>query len=541
MKITYHENPDEAVRQQCVELEAIRKKEGQKTYFHLVKELIKRDPWFTMRVVLEWAWLDEKLVGHSFIKHIADHWGEDIGILFPRGHGKTLPMSAIIITAIVNNPNTAVLEISRTEDNANKFGELVSQYLMYNDYLQQCFGRAHNKDGFLPSSISECTSWGKDGYRLPWTKPRLDPTLLCIPLKGAKAGKHPDWIYIDDPTEEENNHEIGWAQVEKMVDGGKFLLPADGFFAWTGTRWHDSDPLGRVVEGKLRGKQGPFKLVQFSCYEDDNVSKDPIYPRKKRWNMTTETGYTKELLDQMRKPKNEGGLGEFFDAQMRNDPAPAERALIKLNDIVIYKDDEQPKLGHVRAFGIEVTGGGLPIFNGFRDHLDEMRFFLPLQEINNPKRVGIEKRDRIVAALQPLTVTGRLYAKKWMIGDGSDKEHLGYEMKRLGKASHDDIIDALHNVPVHLARGLVPVGPEEPAHLYISVDLAWTEKQMSDWTVAMAVAVDHRNHHWIIDYDRFQISSPTGIYDRLIKFYRKFEESQTIRQLSNRKYPGAWR
>lgn len=543
MKITWHTNPDEAVREKCRYLEKVRKKEGQTAYWNIVRVLLKTDPWFMMRVALEWAWLDEDLVGTKLIGHLATHWGEDIAVLLPRGFGKTLPMSAVIMTNIVANPNVAILEISRTEGNANKFGEMVSSYLMYNDFLQRCFGTKFNKEkenAILPSSTAECTMWGRDGYSLPRRRPRLDPTLLCIPSKGAKAGKHPDWIYVDDPIEEENNNPQGWEDTEKLIMGGAMLLPADGHFVWTGTRWHDADTLGKAEAGTLHGKQGKFHTLKVSCYVNDNPAMGVTYPRKKRWNMTTETGYTQEALDAKRKPKDEGGYGEFFDAQMRNDPAPIERADIKIKDIAIYERDSLPEMGVVRTVGIEVTGGGLPIYNGLAEKCDELKIPIPIQTITNPKTRGLTKRDRIVAALQPLTQSGRIWAQDWMIGDEYSTDNLGYQLRRLGKATHDDIADCLHNIVVHLIAGGKP-DPGEAAHLYIGVDLAYSENTRSDFTVIMAVAVDHKGVIWIVDYEQFQISSPTGIYDRIIAFYRKYDESQTIRRRSTRKYPGAWR
>lgn len=538
MKLTFHDNPDEAVRKKCVELEKIRKSQGQAAYWHYTGLVLKSDPWFMMRVALEWAWLDEDLTGHNFIKHVATNWGEDLGVLFPRGHGKTLPMSGIIISAICNNPDISILEISRTDGNADKIGATIAEHLLGNDYLQQCFGRKYIKDGFLPSSRAECQLWGKDGYNLPWRKPRFDPTLLCISLKGAKAGKHPDFIWLDDPTELENNNELGWAHVESVIDGCKYMLNHDGFLVWTGTRWHDKDPLGQAVEGKLHGMRAPFKFIQYSCYVDDDPAKGPTYPRKKRWNMDRETGFSQEMLETKRMNAKEAVM---FAAQMRNNPSPADTADIKIADICIYESDRLPKVGHVRQFGINITGGGLPIFNGFREHCDELKLSIPLVEVSEPKQHGVDKADRIIAAIQPITSRGKLYVKEWMLGDDRSRDNLAYELGRIRAAAHDDIADALHMVPALMANGLVPVGPEEDAHLYISVDLAYTEKKRSDYTVAIAVAIDHNGNHWVLDYDRFQLSSPTGIYDRLLKFYRKFEEPQTIRSMSTRKYPGAWR
>lgn len=511
-------------------------------YWTLVQHQLKVDPWFMMRVALQWAWLDEDLVGHSFIKHVAENWKSDLAILFPRGHGKTLPMSAVVVSSILNNPNTAILQISRTADNAKKFGSMVAQHLLENDYLQRCFGRQHNKDGFLPSSTAECNQWGKDGYSLPWRNPRLDPTLLCISADAAKAGKHPDWIYLDDLTEEDNNTPEGFSDTEQLVASCKMLLPSNGHFVWTGTRWHDADPLGKVEKGRILGKQGKFKTVKFSCYVDDNPQLAPTYPRKIRWNMKEETGYTHKALEDMRKPEHEGGLGEFFSAQMRNDPLPAELADIQVKDINLYEEDKTPKLSSVRQLGIETTGGGMPIYNAFLEHCEGLNISVPVVEMSNPRSTkGHTKRDRIVACLQPIVDTGRLWAQPWMIGDYSQTEGLGYELRRLGKAQHDDIADALYSCVSTLINKVVPAHHTDPADLYIAVDLAYTEEKRSDYTVAIAVAVDHESNYWVIDYDRFKVSSPTGICSRLLSFYQKFEGEVKTRNISSRKYPGCWR
>lgn len=538
MNLIWHKNPDEAVRLKCRQLEEIRRKEGELMYWELVRHQLKVDPWFMMRVALQWAWLDEDLVGHSFIKHVAENWKSDLAVLFPRGHGKTLPMSAMIITAILNNPNTAILEISRTADNAKKFGALVGQHLLENDYLQRCFGRQYNPDGFLPSSTADCNLWGEKGYSLPWRNPRLDPTLLCISADAAKAGKHPDWIYLDDLTEEQNVSPEGFAETLQVVASCKMLVPPNGFFIWTGTRWHDADPIGMAENGQIVGKRGRFKTVKFSCYTDDNPQLSPTYPYKKRWNMKEETGYTHEALEVMRNPPPLG-LGVFFSAQMRNDPSPEDQAEIKVADINIYEEGKAPKFGSVKVMGLETTGGGLPIYNAFVEHCQQMNIAVPIAEINSPKNHS--KIQRIVACLEPVISGGKLWAQQWMIGDYSQEEGLGYELRRLRAAKNDDVIDALHCCIEHLVNKVVPAHHDDPADLYIAVDLAWSEKTRSDYTVAIAVAVDHKSNYWVIDYDRFKVSSPTGICSRLLSFYQKFEGEVKTRNISSRKYPGCWR
>lgn len=536
--IIVHHSPDEAVRRKCIELEKVRKEESKAMHKALLKRTILTDPWFMFRVCFEWGMLDEDLVGHKYIKHMADNWGEDTGILFPRGHGKTVPTGGMAVHAILNNPNIAILEISRTEDQAKKIGKSVSDHLVYNDMLQECFGRGYNpKDGFLPSKISDCSQWGNDGYSLPWRKNRIDPTLLFIPLAAAKAGKHPDIIWVDDPTEMENNDERGWQHVISVIQSCTFLLPASGRFWWTGTRWSDADPLGMAEKGKLRGKRGPFRFIAESCYVDDMPEKGPTYPEKFRWNMDEVTGNSMESL-----AASAASLGSFFDCQMRNNPSPADRAIIRVADINIYKPEDVPTYGEVRTMGIETVGGGLLVFNGFKEYLDELKITVPLDLISTPRKHGVEKSDRITSALQPIIESGRLFAQAWMIGEPNSDEGLGYEIRRIGKAQHDDIIDALHSVVVHLTKGMVPPNPDSEADLYISVDCAYTEKSRSDHTVAIAVAVDHKGNHWIVDYDRFQIASPTGIYQRLLAFYQKFAK-QKRRTFNNnkKKFTGAWK
>lgn len=535
MKLVWHENPDEAVRHKCIYLEKIKRTEGQSLYWQLMRENLKTDPWFFFRVAMEWNWLDEKLVGHHFTKHVADNWGEDIGILMPRGHGKTLPCEGVMCMQIVNKPDVAILQLSRTDDNANKICSFIGDTLIGNDLLQRCFARKYNKDGCLPSSTAETSTWGKKGLVLPWRTPRNDPTFLSISMGSAIAGKHPDIIWVDDPTEEENNNELGWAKTSKRIAGLWFCVQSGGFFIWTGTRWHDADPLGQAVNGTLTGKQGKFKFVQFSCYENDDPDAEPTYPFKLRGGMTDPSGFTKEMLDLKRIE-----YGEFFDAQMRNDPSPSERADIKVAHINTYEPHELPKLGPVRLLGMESTGGGMVLLNGFREQCDKLRLNVPIEEVINPRSANVTKRDRIVAALQPLVNNGKLFAQKWMIGEPGETGTLGYELRRIGKASHDDIADALHNAVIHLVNGTIP-RDNEPAHLYICCDFAYTEKARSDWTVLLALAVDHRGNYYVVDYVRFQCSSPTGTYENILEFYRKYEEPSSTRTQSNKKYPGVWR
>ncbi len=545
MKLVYHEHPDSAVREKSRALAEVKRKYGQGQYLTALREVLKTDPWFAIRVAFKASQLDEDLTGRDVMRHICDNWGKDIALVLPRGVGKTWPIGMVLAMALVQNPKLKILQISRTQGNAKFIGAYMANLLMRNDMLQECFGLAKNpEDGFLPSVKNDVTIWGKDGYQLPRTE-GIDPNILSVSVDTATTGKHPDIIWMDDPTDRTNNDVDGWAHVEKVIADSKLMLSPHGFFIWTGTRWHDSDPLGRAIEGRLKGKQGDFQVLHRSIFVDDDPAKGIIYPRKHRWN-TAETqpeeepGYTQSQVDEMRLPEDEGGLGQFFDAQMRNDPGHEDRADLNVKAILTYEKEDTPDLGGVKAFGIEITGGGALIFQGFQEYAKDLAINIPLYDINTVRRANVEKSDRIVAALQPYVNNGRMHAQAWMLERERTKDTLGYELSRIHVAAHDDIADALHNIPVHLAQKTKP-REGQPLDVYIAADIAWTEKARADSSSIVAAGIDHKGDLWVLDYDHFKLSSPNAIYERLMKFYRKFTEPETIRSMSSRKHPGAWR
>lgn len=539
---TIHDSPDEAVKERLQSLAKIKKAKGERAYKSMLRHIILTDPWFMMRVVFDWGFLDEELVGRQLLLHLKNDPTLDKVIALPRGHGKTLPMTAILINILLNFPDAAIMMVARTENNAVMFGDTIGQHLTSNPILQDIFGTQNEEGGILPVSKSETTLWGKDGYNLPSRKPRRDPSLLCVSIGTSVTGLHPDLIYVDDPTEATNNNPTGWSNVISWMNNAKLLLPPQGFMIWSGTTWADGDPLSLAFQGKLKGKQGPFKVLRRSCYIDDNPSKGVIYPKKKRWNMVHETGYTVEALDNMRAPQSEGGMGQFFNAQMRNDPAPIDEAEIDINQIIIYNQSQLPKLeDKVRLVGIEADGPGLVLYSGLDEKCRGLKIPMPLTTYNQPRKANMTKADHIKGALQPIIQSGKLYIKEWMLGDGISNDTLGYELSRLGAAAHDDIADALRSIVVHLIGGSKPA-ENEPARVYIGTDLAYTEKARSDFTVIMAVAMDNKGNYWVLDYDRFQSSSPSTIHDRIIQFTRKYDSVGTNNNShKKRKFMGSWR
>jgi hypothetical protein len=514
-----HENPDEAVRNKLLALEQIKSKSKTK-HKQAFRMLCTEDLWFLIRAVLDWHFLDEELHGKELLSFASENQDKDQLIILPRGHVKTLFSGARIIQRILKNPSISILAASATEDLAKGIGSLVGNTLLTNDKLQWAFS------DILPSSSSECEKWGMYAYTLPGhvRRARLEPTLMLASVGKNITGYHPDEIYLDDITVDKTNTPEGWNKAVRFIDNCLRLLPPNGVFRWNQTRYHDSDPAGRAMEQKIVGKQGFFQCLSKSCFKDDDPKKDPIYPLKKRWTAKNVSGFSKEgLLREMSVPDPQSR--HYFSCQMRNNPVPEEDQVIQIKDIDIYKPEDMPEFGHCLGVGVEITGGGRPVYTVIEEMNREQGVGMPLRELAQKSQKGggkMLKSDKIVAALEPITREGRLKCRAWMIPtDMAQTDNLGYEIRRLGAAKHDDIADALHMVPSLLAEGLYP--PEKyPAHLYISCDLAYSESKKADHTVFMAVCVDSQNNFWVLDYIRFQAKSPTVIGQKLISFYMKW-------------------
>lgn len=513
---------DEQVLRWSKQLSDVLKTEGRKAYWRLIRELCLKSEWFLIRVVLQWSWLDEELHGNHLLGFYNRNVGKDTAVFLPRGHGKTLMNGARIIKKILNNPNISLMYSSATEDLAADFCAMVGAELIGNDYLQQAF------PDILPKSAQSVDRWGKDGYSIPGRKPRVDPTLFPLSMLGNRTGKHPDEIFADDLIVATNNDPKGWQKAEQFIQESKLLLSPQGVINLTGTRWDDGDTYGKIVDGKLQGRQGRFECMKLSCFIDDDPKKGVIYPEKKRWGVETLSGFSLSSLENMRCPVVEGGLGRFFDAQMRNDPVPEERQDIRVSDINLY-DQTAPifeRLSAPRAFGIEVLGGGRPIYQLVESQAESLRFDIPLVEIARKRAsVGTTKADRIRSILEPQVRAGRVFALPWMIGEISDSEGLGYEIRRLGAARHDDIVDAL-TMAIELVADSYPDHDSKLADLILTADLAYTEKTQSDWTVLLALAADSQKNLWVLDYERFQLSQPSMLADRIIQFFRKWSPNE---------------
>lgn len=541
MDLVLHDEPDKAVAERIKEVTA--RGLGQESRRKLIRKYCLTDWWFLVRYIFQYHFFCEDLHYNTLYRWKYENMEDDLVTCIPRGHVKTLSTAVDITQEILRNPDIAILGVSATDDLCKGLGKLVGDTLRHNERLVWAF------NDILPQGNEKLRAWGAYGYQLPRAKPRLEKTLELASMRTTKTGKHPDLVFIDDITVAENNNENGWQAGADLINNLRRMCNPWGKFRWNATRWDDGDTVGMAIEGNILGKQGKFKSLVMSCYEDDDPTNDVIYKYKQRWNQRGKpngewSGYRKEEFERERKhpdPK----VRRFFSCQLRNNPVPEEEQRLELKSLRFFGPEEgcetekHPDVGRVISVGVETTGGGLVVYNLLEEQIQQQKLNIPLEEVKYPKERGVSKADRIHAALDPWIREGRLWVPKSEFPkDLSNTDCLGYELRRLGAGKNDDIADALHIIPKFLTSGLYPRRKGEPAHLYIGVDLAYTEAKASDYTVALAACVDHNHHLWVLGYSRFRIKQPTIIVHRLIDFYNHWNNRQTAQPFPSRK--GSW-
>lgn len=230
---------------------------------------------------------------------------EDTLILAPRFHLKTTWAKLRIVQIILNNPNTRVLLASIGSRLAEK--ELADIKGMFaTPMLRRLFPE------IIPNPKKDYKGWEKSTANE--LTMRRDPSRGYVPQEpqitavgmGARiTGLHFDWAFVDDILDDSTVTTP--EQMEKTEDWWAYLQPileSDAVTIMTGTRYHQSDLYGKIIEEKQ------FRHVfTRAAIENGNI----IY---KSW-------MTQKALDRMRKR-----MGEYkFSCQMLNNPMPMDERI----------------------------------------------------------------------------------------------------------------------------------------------------------------------------------------------------------------------
>ena len=244
-------------------------------------------------------------------------------ILVPRGHLKSkLITIGYSLQQIVKNPKVRILIYSATWQMAVDLNMAIQKALQEPGRLTEIWG-----------SITEgATEWSQDRFRLKDNTTR-DPTVTAAGIDNNLVGGHYDIIIMDDVVNRDNVGTMD--QMEKVMKRYKDsldLLEPRGQLIVIGTRWHDSDLYGWILD--------PSNDVR-SSYE---VMKERAF----EGNVTTGEGCTslwpqKYTLTEFQKLLREQGWSHF-SAQYLNDPVPEEDAVFKKSWFTYYEDDLKGRL-----------------------------------------------------------------------------------------------------------------------------------------------------------------------------------------------------
>lgn len=230
---------------------------------------------------------------------------EDTLILAPRFHLKTTWSKLRIIQIILNNPNTRVLMASIGSRLAEK--ELADiKGMLTNPLLMRLFPEIIPKPGKDFRNWEKCTA-----NELTMRRDRergfvpQEPQITAVGMGGRITGLHFDWAFIDDilddstvtTPEQMEKTEAWWAYLQP-------ILESDAVTIMTGTRYHQSDLYGKIIQEKQFRK-----IFTRAAIENGKI----IY---KSW-------MTMKALDKMRKR-----MGEYkFSCQMLNNPMPMDERI----------------------------------------------------------------------------------------------------------------------------------------------------------------------------------------------------------------------
>lgn len=423
-------------------------------------------------------------------------------ILLPRNHLK----SAIVtkcwtIQQMLANPDIRVLIASDTWGNASKFLGSIQKFLIHS-VLNIFYGN------FVSSQ------WTQDECTVRQRTQILDaPTWATAGIEKEQTSQHYDLIMLDDIVARENcrTKELREKVKQYYRDSLDWLEPG-GRIIVIGTRWHQDDLYGMLSE-----PGSGFEVFHRQAYTDDTRTA-VIFPTK----------FSIATLDDLRKPKTQGGKGAYeFASQYLNNPIDEEAADFKQSWVKFY-DPATPHPGSLYltvdpalSLSRDADFTGMVVAGMFADRrlrvVDRRRVrVVPSDLVENVfdlvkkwklHRIGIEtfafqktlkyeiqrqQRERgIFFSIDELGRRGsgkgeapeskearirRLqpFFEQGLVEIRADMQDLVDELLAFPRGKHDDLIDALSYQLDYLVPSL---GTSKPAHSLIEGSMEWWVKK----------------------------------------------------------------
>jgi predicted phage terminase large subunit-like protein len=394
-------------------------------------------------------------------------------VLIPRGHLKsTVVTVGRVLQKIASDPSSRILIANATHNLACSFLTEVKRHLKFNDKFKMFWG----------DLAKDAPIWSQNQITLSSSR-RKEPTVTAMGVESNMTSQHYDMIIMDDLVNAEyvNTQD----QIQKTINFYKEtlnLLEPNGEVIIIGTRWHDSDLYGWIMD-RDNNVISDFETFIRKSYEG-SLSTDEefkaLFPKK------FSRKHLKKLYEQQ---------GPYiFSCQYQNDPIPAEDADFRRDWFKYYDPTElkgrlmnkfvmiDPAIStekdadytaivtvgvdeHKLIYILDVVRKRMkpsdifdevfkiwanykPVVIGIEDvafqkslqyslseEMHKRNIYLPLK----PLRPAGRNKDQRIRGLQPLYANGRVLHGKHL----TQIRNLEDELLRFPRGKHDDIIDAM--------------------------------------------------------------------------------------------------
>ena len=399
-------------------------------------------------------------------------------ILVPRLHLKSkLITIGYSIQQLIKNPKIRILIYSATWQTAVDLNLNIQRKLQGTVRIKEIWGD-------LAVNAKE---WSQDRTRLSENNTR-EPTITAAGIDNNLVGGHYDIIIMDDVVNRDNIATMD--QIRKVIQRYKDsldLLETGGQMIIIGTRWHDSDLYGWILDPSNDIKTS-YEIMIKRAYDGDILGEGIGF--EALWS-------DKFTLKELKTKLREEGWAHF-SAQYLNDPVPEEDAVFKRSWFRSYEPEESkgkllnkfllidPALSLTKeadftamvVIGVD-EGGYIYIIDIVRLKLsphDIIDWIIRLVQNYSLLDVGIETvafqkvigyslredprfkkrpfhitelqpnertKDQRIRGLQPLYENGKIFHNKYLINN----VYLEDELIRFPRGTHDDVIDALCYAP----------------------------------------------------------------------------------------------
>ena len=399
-------------------------------------------------------------------------------ILVPRAHLKsTIVTIGYTLMRIAADPTVRILIANATYDMACSFIASIKKHLKENERFRELYG----------DLATTAEKWSENMITVPKKQQfgvKKEATVTAFGIGGNLVSQHYDVIIGDDLVNRDyiNTQE----QIEKTIlfyKDALDLLEPNGKFIIIGTRWHDADLYGWIMdETTPEQTYKDFKVFLRTAYTGDLETGEDLellFPEK----------FTRESLQVLKRGKN---LSEF-SAQYMNDPMPQEDAMFKKEwfNIVDREEMEHREInyftmvdpaisqkkdadktaivtigvdqwnnwfvaniiwGHMRPdelitqifrnfeiyhpnkIGVEMVAFQKSLSYALTDEMRRRNMFIPIVELKAERA----KHERI-EGLIPRYSNGAIFH----LSSCPYRESMEEELMRFPRGRHDDIIDAL--------------------------------------------------------------------------------------------------